>query len=77
MTYCTKRKTIKFVFILKLFCLLTCRHLNSQLIELEKAIERMMESDFVHFAIEDVQNRIKNSSNEVAGSEKAETEVTF
>ena len=63
------------MFILKLFCLLTCRHLNSQLIELENAIERMMESDFVHFTIEDIQSRIKNPSNEGAG-EEAETEVT-
>lgn len=29
---------------------LSCRHLGSQLAELERVIERMMEADFVEFA---------------------------
>lgn len=34
------------------------RHLGSQLAELEKAIEKMMEADFVHFALEDIVHRL-------------------
>ena len=33
------------------------RHLGSQLAELERAIEKMMEADFVKFAMEDIQQR--------------------
>ena len=32
------------------FFAVTCRHLGSQLAELERVIERMMEADFVEFA---------------------------
>ena len=31
-----------------------CRHLGSQLAEMERAIERMMEADLVNFAMEDI-----------------------
>ena len=53
------------------------RHLGSQLIELEKAIEKMMENDFVRFALEDIQHRIKNSSTDTVGTARAETEVSI
>ena len=32
------------------YLILFCRHLGSQLAELERVIERMMEADFVEFA---------------------------
>ena len=35
------------------------RHLGSQLAELERAIEKMMEADFVKFAMEDIQQRLQ------------------
>ena len=55
-------------------CIYLCyRHLSSQLVELEKAIEKMMEADFVHFAVEDILNRFKSSLQE--GSARVETEV--
>ena len=36
-----------------------CRHLGSQLAEMERAIERMMEADLVHFAMEDISLRMR------------------
>ena len=38
------------------------RHLGSQLAELERAIEKMMEADFVHFAMEDIHHRLPPST---------------
>ena len=39
-------------------CTLCFRHLGSQLAELERAIEKMMEADFVQFALEDILHRL-------------------
>ena len=43
-------------------CSLMCfRHLGSQLAELERAIEKMMEADFVQFALEDIHHRLPST----------------
>lgn len=47
------------------------RHLGSQLSEMERAIGKMMEGDFVNFCLEDMRQRIK----EAEGPETTETEV--
>lgn len=48
------------------------RHLGSQLAELEKAIEKMMEADFVRFCLEDIKQRLELESE---SSEGIESEV--
>lgn len=39
-------------------CVCVCRHLGSQLAEMESAIEKMMESDLVEYAMEDIRHRL-------------------
>lgn len=62
-----------------LFDIIFCcvRHLGSQLAELERAIEAMMESDFVRVALEDVRARVRYAGKgERTGSpEGVDTEV--
>ena len=48
------------------------RHLSSQLTEMEKAIGKMMEGDFVQFCLDDVRQRIKEPA---GGADSIETEV--
>ena len=43
------------------------RHLGSQLREMEKAIGRMMEGDFVSFCLEDIRQRIREAADGVEG----------
>ena len=51
------------IFIVVVLMLCVCfRHLGSQLAELERAIEKMMEADFVHFAMEDIHHRLPPST---------------
>lgn len=49
------------------------RHLSSQLTELERAIEKMMEADFVGYCLADVKQRLLESANE--NSDVSESEV--
>ena len=56
------------------------RHLGSQLAELERAIEKMMEADFVHFALEDIHHRLpsplrKDGSVQAPNTEGESSEV--
>ena len=50
------------------------RHLGSQLVELERAIEKMMEADFVHFALEDIHHRLPNGLRKDGNMQVAFTE---
>ena len=52
-----------------------CRHLGSQLAEMERAIEKMMEADLVHFAMEDIGLRVKAFSNPTLSSDVIASEV--
>ena len=52
-----------------------CRHLGSQLAELENAIEKMMEADLVEFAMQDVQYRLEMCRDESLANEASESEV--
>lgn len=36
-----------------------CRHLGSQLAEMENVIEKMMESDLVEYAMQDIRRRLE------------------
>ena len=57
---------------------LSPRHLGSQLAELERAIEKMMEADFVKFAMEDIQQRQQYAQEMAAAHsnpERADSEV--
>ncbi len=49
------------------------RHLGSQLREMEKAIGKMMEGDFVNFCLEDIGCRIGGEAAE--GMDSVDTEV--
>ena len=52
------------------------RHLGSQLAELERVIERMMEADFVSFAMEDIQQRLQSASEAAPSNpERTDSEV--
>lgn len=53
-----------------------CRHLGSQLAEMENVIEKMMESDLVEYAIQDIRHRLE-VCREVAvmDTETSESEV--
>ena len=59
----------------------TCRHLGSQLAEMEKAIEKMMEADFVHFALEDICHRLpamlRKDGLHLTNSEMESSEVQY
>ncbi len=49
----------------------------TQLAELESAIEKMMESDFVEFAMEDIRHRLEQTREESPlGDEGGESEVS-
>ena len=50
------------------------RHLSSQLSEMEKAIGKMMEGDFVQFCLDDIRQRIKEPAG--GGADSTETEVS-
>ncbi len=50
------------------------RHLGSQLREMEKAIGKMMEGDFVSFCLEDIRQRIREATAD-GGVEGLDTEV--
>ena len=52
------------------------RHLDSQLAELEKMIERMMEADFVHFTLEDVRNRVTRTRGISSSPDGVDSEVS-
>ena len=52
-----------------------CRHLGSQLTEMERAIERMMEADLVHFAMDDMELRLRALSNPTLSSDVIASEV--
>ena len=53
------------------------RHLGSQLHELEKAIENLMEADFIHVALEDLQSRVifVGEGERIGSPEEVQTEV--
>ena len=51
------------------------RHLGSQLAEMERAIEKMMEADLVDFAMEDIGLRVKAFSNPSLNSDVTASEV--
>ena len=54
-------------------------HLGSQLVEMAKAIERLMETDFVHFAQQEIQHRLtllRNPSS-LKGSRMAQGSATM
>lgn len=55
------------------------RHLSSQLDELEKAIEAMMENDLVHVTMSDVSARLECTvdGERIGSPESAETEVSL
>ena len=57
------------------------RHLGSQLAEMEKAIEKMMEADFVHFALEDICHRLpavlRKDGLHLTNSEMESSEVQY
>jgi hypothetical protein len=50
------------------------RHLGSQLAEMERAIEKMMEADLVDFAMEDIRLRVKAFSNPSLNSDVSASE---
>ena len=54
--------------------LVVCRHLGSQLAELENAIEKMMECDFVSFYMEGLKMKL-NSQEKMSGEDEQATEV--
>ena len=57
-------------------CVLLCRHLGSQLAELENAIEKMMESDLVEYAVQDIRHRLEVCRDPTLGdTESSESEV--
>ena len=57
-------------------CTDCCRHLGSQLAEMENVIERMMEADLVDYAVQDIRNRLEVSQLAAMPEERAtESEV--
>ena len=50
------------------------RHLGSELVEIENAIERMMENDFVNFLMEGVKQRV-GSQEKLSDQDEQTTEV--
>ena len=63
-----------FVLRVNVCVLIICRHLGSQLAELENAIEKMMECDFVRFFMEGLKMKL-NSQEKISGEDKQTTEV--
>lgn len=53
------------------------RHLGSQLHELEKAIENLMEADFIHVALEDLRSRVifVGEGERIGSPEEVQTEI--
>ena len=58
-------------------CVWVCRHLGSQLAEMERAIERMMEADLVHFALEDIALKVMAIGNPSLVSDISSSEVLY
>lgn len=53
-----------------------CRHLGSQLAEMENVIEKMMEADLVEYAVQDIRHRLEACRDlTLAETETSESEV--
>ena len=63
------------VFFLSCVGVWVCRHLSSQLAEMERAIVRMMEADLVRFAMEDIHLRMRAVSHPHLSSDVITSEV--